>query len=149
MPGDLKFWFFRSTENLAAAKKELLLNCRCRRVGFSRLPSTPLGARKLDPHACDIHFLADAGVPIAWMWGLNMRLSQGYTQSSADETSTVELAKDMLSSTDADTAWHAVPYASDSRQQWTNLPTPSNAKWNSPVSPDWLEGPVNDSDFEP
>jgi len=113
IPGHYKFMFFQGTDMLDAVKRELLFNLRCRKVGFSRLPSRGLfeGAEAPKPHACDVHFLCEAA-PIAWMWGLNAQdgAIHDVCMSSHAETSTAELRSDVRSALAS--SWGNVPEGS-------------------------------------
>mmetsp|Transcript_3001 Transcript_3001/g.4833 ORF Transcript_3001/g.4833 Transcript_3001/m.4833 type:complete len:591 (+) Transcript_3001:2-1774(+) len=102
-----KFLFFEGSEGFVDAKSQLLFNLRCRRIGFSRLPARRALAEKPDPYACDVHFTADAGVPLAWMWGLNVHgsMCDNVCQSSAEESSTAELRRHIKEATSSKSAW--------------------------------------------
>lgn len=112
IPDNLKFYFFRGSDVLVNAKRQLLLDLRCRRVGFSRAPVTA----KSSPYAVDVSFGGRAGVPLAWMWALNVK---GGTEdvrygadlpcmATEDETSAKEFYVELEQAARSDT-WPAAP----------------------------------------
>jgi len=105
IPYSLKFYFFRGSDVLVNAKRQLLLDLRCRRVGFSRAPATA----KSSLYAVNVSFGGRAGVPLAWMWALNMRGGAHLPyMATEDETSAKEFYAELGQAASADT-WPTAP----------------------------------------
>lgn len=105
LPYGCKFYFFRGSDVLVSAKRQLLVDLRCRRVGFSRAPATA----KASPYAVDVSFGGRAGAPLAWMWALNMKGGADLPcMATEDETSAKEFYAELEQAASADT-WPTAP----------------------------------------